>query len=150
MSTSTSAKLMYGYHLKNDEDGWLIQPVDGKDEDDWDAIISDAGEDRLRESVGFDGTGYDDDPEDWRTRRRAADAKVGVVLEHGGYDFSDLYLSAKTYEVYFSAECMTIDPAVLLAEAGEDADARLRHALQALGVAPVQEKPAWLLTGLRA
>ncbi len=150
MGTSTSAKLIYGYHLKSEDDGWLVQPVDGKDDDDWDAIVSDAGEDRLRESVGFDGTGYEDDPEDWRARRRAADAKVGVTLEHGGYDFADLYLSARTYEVYFSNKCAAIDPAVLAAESGEDANRRLRRALRALGVTPIQEEPAWLLTGLRA
>jgi len=61
----------------------------------------------------------------------------------------DLLLVTKQIGAYLG-NAEVIDPAILVAE-GErgDADARLRSALAVLGLTPVQEQPAWLLTAYR-
>jgi hypothetical protein len=156
MGTTIKAELSYGYRLQGSGGEWLVSEVHPEDSDDWglnldwfdedeDSFDETAGR-RLLASVGFTET-------DWRVdgyhdRQRAAEERLGVQLERTGYDAEDLLLVTKQIGVY-CGEAEAIDPAVLAAEAGGDADVRLRSALAVLGLTPVQKQPAWLLTAYR-
>lgn len=158
MGMSTSAKLIYGYRLRADEDGWQVKEVHPEDSDlygltlDWlgedDDDFQGKAEERLMAAVGYEEGDYAADPDAWRQRRREAEAKIGVEFEAGGYEFGDLFLSAKKHSAYLG-ELEVVDPAVLAAEASPEADEKLRAALAVLGLTPTQEKPAWLLTACR-
>lgn len=154
MGMHVSAKLIYGYHLKNDDQGWLVREVhdEGSDEYglklDWlgeDDDFQSKAEDLLLAAAGFEDVGYDEDPDGWRTRSKEARARVAAVFVIGGYQYSDLFLAADQHRADIG-ETTEIDPANLLASAGDAADEELRSALELLGLTPVQEKPAWLLT----
>ncbi|WP_042400073.1 hypothetical protein [Streptacidiphilus carbonis] len=154
---STTAKLIYGYRLRADEDGWQVKEIHPKDSDLWglnldwlgeDDEFQDKAEERLMAAVGYEEGDFDADPDAWRQRRRDAEARIGVEFEHGGYQFGDLFLSAKKHSAYLG-ELTVIDPAVLAAEANAEADERLRAALAVLGLTPLEERPAWLLTACR-
>jgi hypothetical protein len=156
MGVSTSAKLIYGYRLKTDDE-WLVREKHDENSDLWglkldwlddDDDFQDKAEDRLLAAVGFEDSGYDTDPDGWRARRRAARQQVGVEFEYGGYELGDLLLAAKTYTIDLG-EAKTIDPAELVTASGEKANTKLRWALEVLGLTPTQDGPAWLLTPCR-
>lgn len=158
MGMSTSAKLIYGYHLESQAEGWLVAEAHGPDSDDYGLNLPWLGEDsddfqskaedRLREATGYEEGDYRADPDGWRARRREAAAKIGVKFEAGGYEFGDLFLAAVDYEADLG-ETKEIDPAAMLAAGAAEADEKLRAALAILGLTPTQEKPAWLLTACR-
>ena len=158
MGMSTSAKLIYGYRLRTEEDGWLVKEVHGKDSPEYGLKLDwlgedgddfqDKAQDRLLAAAGFEDTGYEADPDAWRARRKEARARVAVTFEIGGYEFSDLFMSVATHCADLG-ETEQIDPADMLAAANEDADEKLRTALAVLGLTPTQEQPAWLLTACR-
>jgi hypothetical protein len=158
MGISTSAKLIYGYRLRNENDGWLVKEVHDDDSPeyglklDWlgedDDDFQDKAEDRLLAAAGFEDTGYEEDPDAWRARRKEARARVAVTFEIGGYEFSDLFLSVATYKAYLG-ELAQVTPGGLLVQSGAVADDRLASALATLGLTPLQEQPAWLLTACR-
>ena len=160
MGTTIKAELSYGYRLQGSDGEWLVREVHPDDSDLWGLNLDwfdneDGDEDnfdeaakrRLLATVGFTET-------DWRVdgyhdRQRAAEDRLGVQLERTGYEAEDLLLVTKQIGAYLG-NAEVIDPAILVAE-GErgDADARLRSALAVLGLTPVQEQPAWLLTAYR-
>ena len=119
MGVSTSAKLIYGY----------------------------------RQAVGFEDSGYETDPEDWRRRLREAQAKVGVEFEYGGYEYGDLFLAASTVRVDLGDVKQIASGELLAVEidrAGDGSAAvKLARALEVLGITPLQQSPAWLLTACR-
>lgn len=154
MGMSSSAKLIYGYRLLADDEGWQVQEVHPDDSDDWglnldwldnDNNFDREAEARLLAAAGFEDRGYEDDPKGWRARKAEARARVGVEFVAGGYEFGDLFLSATVHRADVG-ELTVIDPAGLLATAGAEADERLRAALAVLGLTPTQGGPAWLLT----
>lgn len=156
MGVSTSAKLIYGYRLKT-EDDWLVKEIHGPDSDEWGLNLpwlvesddfQDKAEERLREAVGYVEGDFNADPDGWRQRLREADAKVGVKFEAGGYEYGDLFLATKTYRADLG-EVEAVTPGGLLVMSGPTANDRLRRALEVLGVTPLQESPAWLLTACR-
>lgn len=157
MGTITKAELSYGYRLQGGDGAWLVREVHPEDSDEWGLNVDWITEDdednfdeiakqRLLASVGFTETDYHVDG--CHDRLRAAEKRLGVKLERTGWEANDLLLVTKQYSAY-CGEAEPIDPAVLAAEAGGDADACLRSALAVLGLTPVQEQPAWLLTAYR-
>lgn len=149
MGMDPEAKLVYGYALGGDEDsdGWLIAEAGeyGQWEPDWigDHGVVDAAKKRLLASVGFTETDYKVDG--FFDRQREAEARLGVKFATHGGEHSCRALV--TYEVSVEwGEVAVLDFAELMAARVEgDWDAKLAHALAALGVTPKQERPAWLL-----
>ncbi len=122
MGTSTDAILAYGYDL-GDPDDWESGP------DWWDPEAEDE----------------EGDPIDFHT---AADERIpgglGVeIVDHCSDRVPHYILAAHTITAARGYP-KTVDPAALLA-LQEDADTRLAHALEVLGLKPEQESPAWLL-----
>lgn len=149
MGMDPRARLVYGYALGGDADGegWLIGEAGeyGEWEPDWigeDDIIS-AAEKRLMASVGFTETDYKADG--YFDRAREAKAQLGVeFVSHGG-EYSCWALAAWKVTVEWGEVAM-VDLAALMSERVDgDWDAKLAHAITALGVTPKQERPAWLL-----
>lgn len=149
MGMDPEGRLVYGYALGGDEDGegWQIAEAGeyGEWEPEWqgeDEIIE-AAEIRLLASVGLTETPYEADG--YHKRKREAEARLGVkFVPHGG-EFSCWTLVTHTIRVEWG-EVAELDFAALMAERVEgDWDAKLAHALAALGITPKQERPAWLL-----
>lgn len=156
MGTTIKAELSYGYRLQGDDGQWLVREVHPDDSELWglnldwfdedeDSFDEAAGR-RLLASIGFTETDYTVDG--YFDRQRAAEAQLGVALERTGWEANDLLLVTKQIGAYLG-EAEEIDPAVLAAEAGGDGNERLRSALAVLGLTPLQEQPAWLLTAYR-
>jgi hypothetical protein len=156
MGTTIKAELSYGYRLQGGDGEWLVREVHPDDSDEWglnldwfnedEDSFDEAAKARLLASVGFTETDYTVDG--YYDRLDAAEKRLGVTLERTGYDAQDLLLFTKQIGAY-CGDAEVIDPAVLVAEADSDADARLRSALAVLGLTPLQEQPAWLLTAYR-
>lgn len=154
MGTIIKAELSYGYRLQGGDGAWLVREVHPEDSDEWGLNVDWITEDdednfdeiaklRLLASVGFTETDYHADG--YYDRLRAAEARLGVELERTGWEFNDLLLVTRQIGAYLG-EAEPVDPAVLAAEQASDACDRLRAALAVLGLTPLQEKPAWLLT----
>jgi hypothetical protein len=158
MGTTIKAELSYGYRLQGDDGRWLVREVHPEDSDEWGLNLDwyeadedednfdDEAEKRLLASVGFTETDYNVDG--YFDRQRAAKSRLGVRLDRTGYEAGDLMLVTTQYGAYLG-EAEPIDPAVLAAETSGPADERLRNALAVLGLTPLQEQPAWLLTAYR-
>lgn len=155
MGITIKAELSYGYLLQGDEGRWLVREVHPEDSNEWglnldwlddEDSFDDAAEKRLLASVGFTETDYLVDG--YFDRQDAAKAQLGVKLERTGYEAGALALVTKQIGAYLG-EAEEIDPGVLTAEAAGGAGERLRNALTVLGLTPLQEQPAWLLTAYR-
>jgi hypothetical protein len=156
MGITIKAELSYGYRLQGDDGRWLVREVHPEDSDEWglnldwydeaEGEFDDAAERRLLASVGFTETDYT--VEGYFDRRRAAKSQLGVRLDRTGYEAGDLMLVTTQFAAYLG-EAEPIEPAMLVAETGGQADERLRNALAVLGLTPLQEQPAWLLTAYR-
>ncbi|HEY8985719.1 MAG TPA: hypothetical protein VIU15_39880 [Streptomyces sp.] len=155
MGMSTDAILAYGYHLGGPDGGWELHGLDKYDElpalpwydvddEEGDDFQSAAERHLLVTIADFTETdwradGYDD-------RRKAARSRVGVGFEtHCSADYPGFLLITKGITVY-RGSVKEIDFAALQAEVQEaGADAKLRAALDALGLQPTQERAQWLL-----
>lgn len=159
MGTTIKAELSYGYRLQGSDGRWLVAEVHPEDSDDrglnlpWfdggeDGFNSfdDAAKNRLLASIGFTETDWQADG--YFDRQREAEARLGVKLERTGWEAEDLLLVTRQVGAYLG-DAEVVDPAVLAAEASADTDERLRTALAVLGLTPLQEQPAWLLTAYR-
>lgn len=153
MGMSTNAMLVYGYHLGSDDSGWQVEGVgeygelpalDWHESESDDADFGTDVELRLLASVGFTETDWSADG--YFDRERAAKARLGVALEtHCSGDYPMYLLIAKGITAY-RGDAKEIDFKALQAELEQsDADAKLRAALDALGLRPTQEQPRWLL-----
>lgn len=149
MGMDPEAKLVYGYALGGDEDseGWQIVEAGeyGEWEPDWagDDDVMDAAEKRLLASVGFTETDYKIDG--YHDRKRDAEARLGVKFALHGGEWSCRALVTHEVSVEWG-DTAELDFAELMAARVEgDWDAKLAHAVAALGVTPKQERPAWLL-----
>lgn len=150
MGMATNGVLVYGYNL-GDGDDWAIEeagengewvPDWANDPDDPD-IVEDAGK-HLLASVGFVETDWRADG--YRDRKKAAEARLGVELEsYCSSQYPMWALSAHTITCYRGDAKVVDFPALDALRVEQDWDARLRHALTALGITPTQEKPYWLL-----
>ena len=156
MGTTTRAELSYGYRLQGNDGQWLVKEVHPEDSDeyglnlDWlddeDSFDDMAMKRLLAALAGFTET-------DWRApgyfdRKREAEARLGVAFGRTGWEADDLLLVTKQYGAYLG-DAEEIDPAEMIAAAGAAADERLGQALEVLGMTPLQERPAWLLTAYR-
>lgn len=155
MGMITQGELSYGYRLQGSDGTWLVREVHPEDSDEWGLNVDwlddedsfdRAAKDRLLASVGFTGADYQADG--YYDRRTAAEERLGVKLERTGWEAEDLLLITRQFTAELG-EAQAIDPAVLLAEVQGDADEKLRQALAVLGLTPLQEQPAWLLTAYR-
>lgn len=146
MGTTTNGILAYGYDLgSGDEwrvDGASVARMEALADDD--AGLTEAVEAALLAAVGFTET-------DWRAdgyfdRKKAAEKRAGVEVEHHCHgDYPMYLLSAHTITAY-RGDVETVDFAALTAQAeAEEWDAKLSDALAVLGIKPKQERPAWLL-----
>jgi hypothetical protein len=146
MGTSTDAILAYGYDLDGPDGEWQIREVDeyGSPTLDWwdDDDIIEAVETKLLAATGFTETDWQVDG--YFTRRREALAAIGVeVISHCSGE-CPMYILAAHSTTARRGGPKTVDPADMAA-LQKDADARLARALEALGMTPTQDKPAWLL-----
>ena len=157
MGVSTNGILAYGYDLGGgdewqvrelDEYGDLIPGTGGwvpdpEIEDGYDLIG--LAERHLLDASGFTET-YEDGQDGYFGRERAAKEALGVGFETYCSDESPMYLLAA--KVLTVARGYIQDAAAFILAAEEarpEMDAKLRAALEALGVTPVQEEPKWLL-----
>lgn len=155
MGQSTNGMLVYGYDLGGGEEEWKVREADKygglegldwlPDPDDEDSDgIADAMMTRLLAASGFTETDWEADG--YFGRVRAAEEALGVEIEtYCSDDYPMSVLAAKTLTAY-RGDCDVLDMAALN-DPGTLAgyDAKLAAALVALGLTPVQEKPAWLL-----
>jgi hypothetical protein len=157
MGTSTDAILAYGYDLGGgdewqvrelDEYGSLIPNTGGwvpdpETEDDYDLIG--LAERHLLNASGFTET-YEDGRDGYLGRERAAKEALGVAFEaYCSGEYPMHVLAAKVLTAY-RGDVQDAAAFILAAEETRpEMDAKLRAALEVLGVTPVQEKPAWLL-----
>lgn len=156
MGRATDAVLLYGYDLGGRDD-WRLRglgqygempSLDWFDEDDDTVDFARAAEERLLETVS--GFHEAPTPEAWQDgyadRRKAAQRLVGVKVETYRSDAAPAYALAAHATVVHRGDVETIDP-VDLAERPllMNWDPRLAAALDALGLEPVQQAPAWLL-----
>ena len=155
MGQSTNGILAYGYDLGGDEGGWKVREAgeygdltlpwlpEPEDFDDYD--LATLLERRLLDASGFTET-YEDGRPDYFARVRAAKEALGVELEsYCMGDYPMYVLAAKAITAY-RGDCDVVDMAELSRpETLAGWDAKLSAALAALGMPPVQEKPAWLL-----
>lgn len=153
MGRTIKAELHYGYNLGDDEDGFQFAEVDEEygitptmpwwDEDGDD--LAEQGKEQLLRTAGFSYDGPHDDA--YYDRYRAAMANLGVTFERTGYEggMTLLVAAGREYTAY-TGDHTEIDPAAMNTAADAAADEALATALQALGITPKQDKPAWLLT----
>ncbi len=155
MGVSTDAILAYGYDLGGEEDEWKVREAGryGELELDWlDDEAEDydgfgvAAMDRILAASGFTET-YEDGRKGFFDRKHEAEKLTGVEIEYYCSNEAPMYLLAA--KVHTVARVYIKDAAALMAGADEatlrEWDAKLASAVAALGMTPVQEKPAWLL-----
>lgn len=164
MGTSPKGKLVYGYHLGDTEEGWLIQEL--TEDDAWDvpwlANPAEADSDDiftgLQERLVTHVAGFtepdpwpdtyrdhdDDSPErrehhDWYHRRSQAERALRVKLESHGYpDFSGHLLATHVIEAEWG-EVLPVDLTALEAKrVTEGWDAALAEAIKALQITPIE------------
>lgn len=151
MGFQTHATLAFGYHLSSHSKGWYLAGVEdgGAPDLDWFDPDRDEFEEaamgRLLASVGFAWT---DDDSDRSGEYDAALAVLGVDFTRTGYEGGDLFLVSAVWDPDMG-DVEEIEPAELLAAASDEAQGKLRAALEVLGLTPEQEQPAWLLTTYR-
>lgn len=153
MGQSTNAMLVYGYHLGGGDSGWELENLGEYGElpalpwyRDEDSDFQEAAERQLlAQLVGFTET-RQPGSNGYFERKRAAKARLGVEFEtHCSGSYPMYLLIAKGITAY-RGKVEPIDVTALTAEVKEkDADAKLRAALEALGITPKQERPGWLL-----
>jgi hypothetical protein len=152
MGQSTNAMLAYGYNLGGEE-GWELQGLGEYDElptlDWYDADNEDgfqeAAEKRLLAELA-DFTETDWQVDGYFAREREAKARLGVEFDsHCSGDYPMYLLAAKVITVY-RGSVKDIDMTTLAVEPEMNGwDDKLRAALGALGIAPTQAEPRWLL-----
>lgn len=166
MGRCATAKLMYGYHLWN-ENEWAIEAVtDGKygalqpatfpwltaeQVADWESLyhggeLEELFEERLlAELAGFTET-------DWRVdgyhqRKREAEERVGVRFVHHGYEYQSVALAIGEPIEADWGDAKPINPVTLLSVADSLVlNRRLEAALATLALKPTQQRAQWLLT----
>ncbi|WP_328934170.1 MULTISPECIES: hypothetical protein [unclassified Streptomyces] len=153
MGQSTDALLVYGYHLGGGDGGWELQGLGEYDElpelpwynEDSEDFQGDAEQLLLAQLAGFTET-WESGGEGYFAREREAKARLGVTFEtHCSGSYPGYLLIAKGITAH-RGDVESIDFAELTAEVQQaDADAKLRAALEVLGLTPKQERPGWML-----
>ncbi|MFH9403291.1 hypothetical protein ACH4JS_26600 [Streptomyces sp. NPDC017638] len=155
MGMSASAMLVYGYHLGGGDIGWLVHGAGeygelpalnwyDPDDEEGDGFQESAEHRLLTQLAGFTETDWQADG--YFTREREAKARIGVQFDtHCSSDYPGYLLIAKGITAH-QGKTQEIDFPALAAElAAVDADAKLRAALDTLGLRPTQERAQWLL-----
>jgi hypothetical protein len=157
MGVSTDAILAYGYDLGG-EDEWKVREVDDyggllvgtggwvpdpETEEGYDFIG--LAERQLLASAGFTEI-YEDGRDGYFGREREAKEALGVEFEAYCSDEYPMHVLAAKVLTAHRGDVQDAAAFILAAEeARPEMDAKLRAALEALGVTPVQEEPRWLL-----
>jgi hypothetical protein len=151
MGQSTNGILAYGYNIGSDEGGWKLEGAGEYGEmptvewfdpeaEDGDGF-EESAERHMLADIGFTerwtrgNDGYFD-------REKAAKARLGVEFESYCSGEYPMYLLAAKGSVTTArrGDCEPVDFTV-----NPDWDAKLRAALQVLGITPTQERAQWLL-----
>lgn len=155
MGTSPTGLLMYGYDLGGNE-GWKLREAgeygelalhwydNTTDEGAEAEFVAEAMRRMLAEIVGFTET--DELADGYHERARAAEEALGVVIQHvWTWEVTYYVLAARVVDASDAPEPVDFD------QLERDRielrfDDRLQAALDALGITPAQERPAWLLS----
>lgn len=153
MGTSASAKLIYGYDLGGDNNGWKIQQADeygclDTDAIDWitddDFYFAGAAEERLLASIGFTDTNWRADG--YHGRLSEAKERLGLdIVFYSHHDNSMHALAAHVIEQGWSEGLVLDLPALAALPEANGWDAKLAAAIEALGMTPTQTRPGWIL-----
>ena len=164
MGQSTDGILAYGYDLGGEEgfkvrevgeygdlavSWWCPDPDAEESDDDEPRDFQAAAKRRLLDASGFTET-YEDGRDGYFGREGAAEEALGVELESYCSDRYPMFVLAAKVLTANRGDCDVLDIAALGDPAALAAfDEKLSAALAALGVTPVQDKPAWLLCSYR-
>lgn len=154
MGQSTNAMLMYGYHLGSENSGWELQGLgeygelptldwydpENEDSDDFQS----AAERKLMAEIAGFTEEWSSGAEGYFDRERDAKARLGVEFDtHCSGSYPMYVLATKVITVHRGdvkeiapAQDLTVQP---------DWDAKLRTALNVLGLNPTQQTARWLL-----
>lgn len=156
MGTSPTGKLMYGYYLGNDErwkvreagehgDELVLPWYDNTVDTDGDLDFVAAAMRRMTAEI-FGFTETDWEVEGYHQRKSAAEEALGVEIEHT-WTWEYTYYVLAAHVVSSSDAPTPVDFDQLERDRIELRwDDRLQRALDALGITPTQDRPAWLLS----
>ena len=128
MGVSTDGIVAYGYNLGGVDEGWKVR---------------EAGEYGDLELDWWDPEGDDDFVDCAEERLKAAGVEGVEVVRYCSTE-SNMWVLASEHVRVYRGWVETLDPAAMAGPRPED-DARLLAAVDALGLTPLQESPAWLL-----
>ncbi|MFD5610507.1 hypothetical protein [Kitasatospora sp. NPDC127060] len=152
MGMGPTARLVYGYALGGDSDGWKVNQLDsygalsvgwfnGEDKDFAEAATTQL----LASSVGFAETDWQ--IEGYFGRRQDAEDLLGIeFVVTGSYEYPSYCLAMKVRSVEWG-ETEAFDFAALTTQAASEGwSDRLRKAMDVLGLTTAQSAPQWILT----
>lgn len=162
MGTSPYGVLVYGYALGGSEDGWKVQEVDtwgglktswwaGYDLDDSEEGAACGPEDEGGAIGGLE----EGEDEEYGSAEEALEGAVERLPEGpvkvslvrlGHHEYTAHALAAWSKQAEWSSTVAVDFPELQERAVREDWDGVLREALRALGLTPVQDQPAWLLS----
>ncbi|GGR70933.1 MULTISPECIES: hypothetical protein [Streptomyces] len=150
MGQATDAILAYGYDLGGE--GWKLEglgeygelpPLPWWDEED---DFATAAERHLLTRIAQFTETWEDGREGYFERKRAAKARLGLVVETYCSESCPMYVLAAHVTTVKRGDVEALDPLDLAQRPDAGGwDERLRAALDALGLQPTQERAQWLL-----
>jgi hypothetical protein len=154
VSISSDGLLIYGYDLGAEEE-WEDLPEWFKglpDAPDYDGFVDAALEYLMKQSGLFTETDWE--AEGYWQRKHAAELEMGIdIAYHCSYEYPMYILAIKAKQgehrayrgspIYIEADTLNIPPAIK-----DEWDAKLRWAVDTLGIKTVIKEPSWILTSI--
>lgn len=154
MGMSASARLVYGYDLGGDNNGWKLQQTDkygclDVEAIDWleeDDELAEKVEERLLATIGGFTEKWAPNVDGYWDRERAAKERVGVkIVFYSHSDYSMHVLGIEVIDQDWSEGVVLDLPALAAMPEANGWDAKLAAAIEALGITPTQTQPGWIL-----